>query len=93
MESKLMLVMMGVLIFAVIFMTHLFKLILEVEKFPENTINLKNKKLKNRSVIIEMGIKQLMQLIQEKAPRSVKQIQLDLLTGKVVACDASMAIY
>ena len=40
-----------------------------------------------------MGIKQLMQLIQEKAPRSVKQIQLDLLTGKVVACDASMAIY
>ena len=40
-----------------------------------------------------MGIAKLMQLIQEKAPRAVKQINLDLLTGKVVACDASMAIY
>lgn len=34
-----------------------------------------------------------MTLIQEKAPKAVKSIQLDLLTGKVVACDASMAIY
>ena len=34
-----------------------------------------------------------MSLIQEKSPAAVKQIQLDLLTGKVVACDASMAIY
>lgn len=40
-----------------------------------------------------MGIHKLMSLIQEKAPRAVKQINLDLLTGKVVACDASMAIY
>ena len=34
-----------------------------------------------------------MQLIQEKSPKAVKQIHLDMLTGKVVACDASMAIY
>jgi flap endonuclease-1 len=40
-----------------------------------------------------MGIKQLMSLIQEKAPKAVKQFQLELLTGKIVACDASMAIY
>jgi flap endonuclease-1 len=40
-----------------------------------------------------MGIKQLMSLIQEKAPKAIKQVQMDMLTGKVVACDASMAIY
>ena len=40
-----------------------------------------------------MGIHKLMTLIQEKAPRAVKQVQLDLLSGKVIACDASMAIY
>lgn len=40
-----------------------------------------------------MGINKLMTLIQEKAPKAVKSFQLDLLTGKVVACDASMAIY
>ena len=40
-----------------------------------------------------MGIKQLMTLIQEKAPKAIKQVQMDMLTGKVVACDASMAIY
>ena len=40
-----------------------------------------------------MGIHKLMTLIQEKAPKAIKQIQLDYLTGKVVACDASMAIY
>jgi len=40
-----------------------------------------------------MGIQKLMTLIQEKAPRAVKQINLDVLTGKVIACDASMAIY
>jgi hypothetical protein len=34
-----------------------------------------------------------MSLIQEKAPKAIKQIQMDMLTGKVVACDASMAIY
>ena len=40
-----------------------------------------------------MGITKLMTLIQEKAPQAVKKVQLDMLTGKVIACDASMAIY
>jgi len=40
-----------------------------------------------------MGIHKLMTLIQERAPNSIKTIELDHLTGKVVACDASMAIY
>lgn len=34
-----------------------------------------------------------MTLITEKAPKAVKNIQMNELTGKVVACDASMAIY
>lgn len=34
-----------------------------------------------------------MTLINEKAPKAVRQIQMEMLTGKVVACDASMAIY
>ena len=34
-----------------------------------------------------------MSLIQEKAPKAIKQVQMEQLTGKVVACDASMAIY
>ena len=40
-----------------------------------------------------MGIHKLMTLIQEKAPKAIKQVQMEMLTGKVVACDASMAIY
>jgi len=40
-----------------------------------------------------MGIKQLMSLITDKAPKSIKHLQMDMLTGKVVAVDASMAIY
>ena len=40
-----------------------------------------------------MGIHKLMTLITEKAPKAIKSIQLDMLTGKIVACDASMAIY
>ena len=40
-----------------------------------------------------MGIHKLMTLITEKAPKAVKQMHLDMITGKVVACDASMAIY
>lgn len=40
-----------------------------------------------------MGIHKLMSLIEEKAPKAIKEIQLDMLTGKVVAIDASMAIY
>ena len=34
-----------------------------------------------------------MSLIQAKSPKAIKQVQMDMLTGKVVACDASMAIY
>ncbi len=34
-----------------------------------------------------------MTLIQEKAPKALKQMHMDMLTGKIVACDASMAIY
>lgn len=40
-----------------------------------------------------MGIHKLMSLIDEKAPKAVKEIQLDILTGKTVAIDASMAMY
>jgi hypothetical protein len=40
-----------------------------------------------------MGDHKLMTLIQEKAPKALKQVHMDMLTGKVVACDASMAIY
>jgi len=40
-----------------------------------------------------MGIKQLMSLLQEKAPGCIKKVQLDMLTGRIVACDASMAMY
>ena len=40
-----------------------------------------------------MGINKLMTLITEKAPKALKNIQMNELTGKVVACDASMAIY
>jgi flap endonuclease-1 len=40
-----------------------------------------------------MGVKQLFVLIQEKAPSALKEMQLELLSGKTLACDASMAIY
>ena len=40
-----------------------------------------------------MGIKQLMSLINDKAPKAVKSLPLDALAGKTVAVDASMAIY
>ncbi len=40
-----------------------------------------------------MGIKQLMQLLTDKAPDSIKNTSLDQLSGRVVACDASIAIY
>ncbi|CAG9311111.1 unnamed protein product [Blepharisma stoltei] len=40
-----------------------------------------------------MGIKQLMKLINEKAPSAVRKITLEQYSGKVIACDASMAIY
>jgi flap endonuclease-1 len=34
-----------------------------------------------------------MSLINEKAPKAVKSVQMDMLTGKVVALDAPMAMY
>jgi len=37
-----------------------------------------------------MGIKGLMSLIREKAPDAIKSLKLDMLTGNVIACDASM---
>jgi len=40
-----------------------------------------------------MGIKQLMNVINEKAPESVRKKSLDAYSGKVIACDASMAMY
>ena len=40
-----------------------------------------------------MGIKQLMSLIQDKSPKAVKSLQLDMLSGKTIAVDASMAMY
>lgn len=40
-----------------------------------------------------MGIKQLMQLITDKAADSFKTITLDQLSGRVLALDASIALY
>ena len=40
-----------------------------------------------------MGIKQLMSLIQDKAPKSIKSMHLDMLSGKTLAVDASMSMY
>jgi len=40
-----------------------------------------------------MGIKQLMSLLQEKAPGCIKKIQLEHLTGRTIACDASMVSF
>jgi hypothetical protein len=40
-----------------------------------------------------MGIKQLMQLLTDKAPDSYKPISLDQLSGRVLAIDASIALY
>lgn len=40
-----------------------------------------------------MGIKQLMQLLTDKAPDCYKPITLDQLSGRVLAMDASIALY
>ena len=40
-----------------------------------------------------MGIQKLMSLIQEKCPKAVEETTLEMFSGKVVACDASMTIY
>ncbi len=37
-----------------------------------------------------MGIKNLMNLLKEKAPNAIKQLDLKTYTGRSVACDASM---
>lgn len=37
-----------------------------------------------------MGIKNLMNLLKEKAPGAIKQLDLKTYTGRSVACDASM---
>jgi len=36
-----------------------------------------------------MGIHKLMSLILEKAKAAIKNINLDALTGRIIACDAS----
>lgn len=40
-----------------------------------------------------MGIKQLMKLIVDEAPAAVKEHQLANYNGRIIAIDASMAIY
>lgn len=40
-----------------------------------------------------MGIKQLFNLIQEKAPLSFREITLEIFSTKYVACDASKILY
>ena len=40
-----------------------------------------------------MGIKQLMSLINEKAATAVRKVPLEAFVGRVIACDASMAMY
>ena len=40
-----------------------------------------------------MGIKQLMSLINEKAAAAVRKVPLESYVGRIIACDASMAMY
>lgn len=40
-----------------------------------------------------MGIKQLMSLINEKAATAVRKVPLETYIGRIIACDASMAMY
>lgn len=40
-----------------------------------------------------MGIHGLMKLLSEEAPASIKEVDMESLTGRKVAIDASMAIY
>ena len=40
-----------------------------------------------------MGILRLMQFIKKKAPSAITMTTLKELNGKVIACDASMAMY
>lgn len=40
-----------------------------------------------------MGISGLARLLSDEAPESMKEVDLDSLTGRKVAIDASMAMY
>ncbi len=40
-----------------------------------------------------MGIYKLMEVLKDKAPGCIKRYNLDYFSGKIVACDASMAMY
>jgi len=40
-----------------------------------------------------MGIHNLFKFLQAKAPDSIRKITLDGLTGRTIACDASMFMY
>ena len=42
---------------------------------------------------IEMGIHGLMKLLSEECPGAMKELEMEHLTGRKVAIDASMAIY
>ena len=37
-----------------------------------------------------MGIHKLMDLLREKAPNSIRHLDLSFFQGRIVACDASM---
>lgn len=37
-----------------------------------------------------MGIKNLMQLLMDKAPESISNITMESLSGRILACDASI---
>lgn len=40
-----------------------------------------------------MGIYKLMSLLQEKAPECIKRAGIEVFSGRIIACDASMAMY
>jgi len=40
-----------------------------------------------------MGIAKLMGLLTEKCPKAIKETNMDMFSGKTLACDASMTIY
>lgn len=39
-----------------------------------------------------MGIYKLMSLLQEKAPACIKRAGIEVFSGRIIACDASMVI-
>jgi flap endonuclease-1 len=40
-----------------------------------------------------MGIHKLMSLLNEKAPGSIRKVDISAYSGRTVACDATMAMY